>query len=148
MAVTVAAQYIARNKSETAVKAILALVALTAAGATSALAQTPPPCAGHYEVIRTDTVKPGKMDLFKKAIKDHQAWYAAHGLPDRIFLGEVLTPGVGFSPTTAMTVHTDMKASSAPPHAKDDLAWNAYVAEYQASSDVVSTSVVCLYEPK
>jgi hypothetical protein len=131
------------------VKNLLALTTLAACAAVSgALAQTPPPCTGHYEVIRTDTIKPGKMDLFKKAVQDHQAWYKAHGLSDRIFLGEVLTPGVGFSPTTAMTVHTDMKAAGAPPHAPDDAAWNAYVAEYKASSDVVSTSVVCLYEPK
>ena len=133
-------------------KPIFAIAFCTAAlAAGAAAAQQMPPCAGHYEVVRTDTVKPGKMELFKKAIADHQAWYVAHKMPDRIMLGQVLLPkgaaGGPFSDSSVMTIHTDAAGPSAPPHANDK-AWDAYVAEYNASSDVVSTTIVCVSSPK
>jgi hypothetical protein len=133
-----------------AVKSILVSTVLAAASALSpvvAAAQTPPACAGHYEVIRTDTVKPGQMAAFRKAVMDQQAWYKNHGLKDRILIGTVLEPGSGFSATSALTIHTDMAAAASPPHDHDP-AWDAFVAEYKASSDVVATYVVCVAEAK
>lgn len=125
----------------------LAFLALTAS-ATAAAAQTPA-CDGHFELIRTDTIKPGKMDLFKKAVADHQAWYTAHKLPDHILLGQILQPkgaATPFSETTAITIHTDAAGPGAPPH-EGDAAWDQYVAEYKASSDVVSSITVCVTSP-
>jgi hypothetical protein len=132
-------------------KLLAALAFCTAAaGATAAAAQAPV-CDGRYEVIRTDTVKPGQMELFKKAVADHQAWYVAHKLPDHILIGRVLqprgAPGGPFSDTTVMTFHTDAATPGSPPH-DGDKAWDHYVAEYNASSDVVSTTVVCIASPK
>jgi hypothetical protein len=118
-----------------------------ALGASSAFAQgpTPPPCSGHYEIIRSDTIKPGKLDEFLKAVHDHQAWYAAHGFQDHILVGRILAPGGGpdgFSETIALTIHTDIASIQAP---RDrDAAWDAYVAEYNDSSDVTNQAIVCV----
>jgi len=118
--------------------------------ATATLAQPstqPPACGGAYEVVRLSTIKPGKMQLFLKAVHDHQAWYADHGLKDHILVGRILSTEAdasGFSPTSALTVHTDLSQMAPPAHAPDDAAWNAYTAEYKASSDVTTMDVVCL----
>jgi hypothetical protein len=124
---------------------ILASAALTAVA--SAAIAAPPACGGSYQVIRNSTVKPGQMDLFLKAVRDHQAWYVAHGLKDRILVGRVLSVDAGpdgFSSTRAMTFHTDLTDMAPPAHAADDAAWNAYVAEYKASSDLADMAVVCV----
>src|SRR5215469_12552687 len=60
--------------------------------ATAASAQSMPECKGQFEVIRMDQIKPGKMDEFRKAVSDHQAWYKAHGATDKILLGQIITP--------------------------------------------------------
>jgi len=111
--------------------------------ATAAFA-APPACAGRYEYVRTDAIKPGKMDLFLKAVHDHQAWYAAHGMPDHIRLGRVVDPQTGaISQTTAVTAHTDDQSGGAAPHKADDAAWNAYVQEYKDSSTVTNAALIC-----
>ncbi len=112
--------------------------------ATSAFAAEPPPCAGKYEYVRTDAIKPGQMALFLKAVHDHQAWYASHGLPDKIRLGRVVDPQTGaVSETQAVTAHTDGQGEGAAPHSANDAAWNAYVQEYKASSTVTNAALVC-----
>ena len=115
--------------------------------ATPALAQAPA-CAGQYQVVRTSQIKPGELELFLKATRDNQAWYRAHGFADRILVGRVIAPlgsDAPFSPTLVMTVHTDMAQPGGPaPHAADDAAWAAYVAEYRQSSTMAGESVVCL----
>lgn len=128
--------------------AAVALSGLAALAAPVAAATAPPPprCDGSYELIRSSTVKPGRINLFLKAVRDHQAWYAAHGMKDRILVGRVLGPDAdasGFSPTVALTIHTDLAELQAPAHAADDAAWNAYIAEYRDSSDLIDTKVVC-----
>ncbi len=113
----------------------------------SAAAAEPPACRGAYEIVRTSTIKPGKMQIFLKAVHDHQAWYLSHGLKDHILLGRVLARDAdasGFSASTAMTVHTDLSQMAPPAQSANDAAWNAYVAEYRDSSDLVSTVIVCL----
>ena len=123
----------------------LATVALTTLA--SAAIAAPPTCGGTYQVMRQSTVKPGQMALFLKAVGDHQAWYQAHGLKDRILVGRVLSGDAGpdgFSSSKVMTLHTDLTNMAPPAHAADDAAWNAYVAEYKASSDLGDTSVVCV----
>ena len=130
---------------KTLILASLALGGLAAPAWAQAQAAKVPACHGSYEIVRTSTIKPGKMDLFLKAVRDHQAWYVAHGKRDRIMVGRVLTheDASGLSPTTAMTFHTDMSTLGPPPHAADDTAWNAYVAEYQASADLTDMKPIC-----
>jgi hypothetical protein len=128
-------------------KYVVIIVAIgLCAGASAAMAQAPT-CNGAYEVVRNIVVKPGKKELFLKAVQDHQAWYTAHGLKDRIILGRVLAHDAdssGFSSSLAMTVHTDLSQMAPPAHAPDDAAWNRYIAEYKESSDVTNMTVVCL----
>ncbi len=124
---------------------VIASIGLSAC-ASAAMAQAPT-CNGAYEVVRNSVVKPGKMDLFLKAVQDHQAWYTAHGLKDRIIVGRVLAHDAdssGFSSSSAMTVHTDLSQMAPPAHAPDDAAWNRYIAEYRESSDLTNTAVVCM----
>jgi hypothetical protein len=123
------------------------IVGLIVTGSASAAMAQPPACRGAYEIVRNSVVKPGKMELFLKAVRDHQAWYTAHGLKDRIIVGRVLAPDAdssGFSSSLAMTIHTDLSQMAPPAHAPDDAAWTGYVAEYKGSSDLTNTAVVCL----
>jgi hypothetical protein len=128
-------------------KWLLAVSLGMAVSASSAFAQdsAPPACSGNYEIIRTDTIKPGKLDEFLKAVHDHQAWYTAHGFKDRVLVGRIWSPdhgADGFSGATAMTIHTDMTSTQMP---RDrDAGWDAYVAEYRDSSDVAATAIVCV----
>jgi hypothetical protein len=131
-------------------KSTLILAVFGLAAFTSAAMAEPPACGGSYEVVRNSTIKPGKMALFLKAVHDHQTWYADHGLKDRILVGRILSHDAdsgGFSSSSAMTIHTDLSQMAPPAHAPDDAAWNAYVEEYKASSDLTNTSVVCMEAP-
>jgi hypothetical protein len=128
-------------------KYLLAVLSIGLSGWGAKAAAQAPSCSGNYEVVRTSTVKPGKMDLFLKAAQDHQDWYRAHGMKDRIIVGRVFSQdadSAGFSSSLAMTVHTDLSQMGPPAHAPDDAAWNHYVAEYKESSDLTNTAVVCL----
>jgi hypothetical protein len=118
------------------------------ASTTCVSAQTLPDCGGKYEIIRVNSLKPGKLDAFRKAVHDHQAWYAAHGYKDRVLLGRVFSQEGGvpmFSDAIALTIHTDTLDPTGPaPHAADDAAWNAYVEEYRDASTVVNTITACV----
>lgn len=134
-------------------KLVSALVLILAVAAGSpALAAPLPYCAGYYAIIRTSTVKPGKLDDFRRAVHDNQAWYIAHGLKDTILFGLVADrdangePTGTYAPNMVMTVHTN-RAPTQPVHAPDDAQWSAFVAEYEASSDLVSASAVCMTAP-
>jgi ABC-type nitrate/sulfonate/bicarbonate transport system substrate-binding protein len=123
-----------------------------AAAASPALAARLPDCPGDYAVIRTSTVKPGKLDEFLKAVRDNQAWYASHGLPDRILFGHLAdrdaqgVPTGAFSPNLVTTIHTS-RPPTPPAVAADDAQWQAFVAEYEDSSDLASVAAVCLTAP-
>lgn len=125
---------------------------LAATAASSALAAHLPDCTGDYAVIRTSTVKPGKLDEFRKAVRDNQAWYASRGLPDRILFGQVAerdaqgAPTGAFSPNMVTTIHTN-RPPNPPAHTEDDPQWKAFVAEYEASSDLTNAAAVCLTAP-
>jgi hypothetical protein len=128
----------------------LILAAFGLAAFASAAMAEPPTCGGAYQVVRNSTIKPGKMALFLKAVHDHQAWYADHGMKDRILVGRILShdsDAGGFSSSSAMTIHTDLSQMAPPAHAPDDAAWNAYVEEYKASSDLGAMAVVCVEAP-
>jgi hypothetical protein len=116
----------------------------------AASAQSLPDCKGTYQVIRADDIKPGKLDVFRKAVADHQAWYVAHGFADKILVARVLAPDASgqpvFSDAKALSIHIEtpeFEASMAK-GAPDDDAWHAFVAEYQDSSTITATTIACV----
>jgi hypothetical protein len=114
----------------------------------SALAVDFPECkGGAYQVIRLDEIKDGKWDLFVKAVKDHAAWYAANGRPDKIELGRLLeknavTGALSYSQKQALTIHSVMEKPEEPK--PTDAAWAAFVQEYRDSSEIKKTVVACV----
>ncbi|MFX4853963.1 hypothetical protein ABTC27_19495, partial [Acinetobacter baumannii] len=56
--------------------------AIMAAGLSGAVAAQAPAasavCSGKAVTIRLSAIKPGQLAAFRKAVADHQAWYAAH----------------------------------------------------------------------
>jgi hypothetical protein len=127
---------------------VFTLALLVTVAATAASAQSLPECKGHFEVIRADAIKPGKMDEFRKAVADHQAWYKAHGLSDRILLAQIIKEDISgtraYAQDQAITVHVVGPMAATPP---PDDAWNAFLAEYKDSSSITNTTNVCVLEP-
>jgi hypothetical protein len=127
----------------------LVALAIASVGDSPALAQTANPCpTGSPAIVRTSKIKPGgSIAGFQKAVADHARWYASHGYTEDSFSsGRVLTMNpvtraIAPTPDMMLTLHT--KAVDVPA-AKHDAAWNAYVAEYNANADIVSTTYVCL----
>ena len=119
------------------------IAALGVLAVTAVSAQSMPECKGQFEVIRMDQIKPGKMDAFRKAVADHQAWYKSHGAKDKIIFARIITPGAApaYAPDQAMSVHIETEAGGDLPH---DAAWGAFVAEYKDSSTVTSTTIACV----
>ena len=123
----------------------MALLGVLAAGAASA--QALPQCSGKFEIVRTDTINPGKLDEFKEAVRDNQAWYRAHGMKDRVLLGQVVNMqgpngSAAYQADTAMTIHTDIDPAAAD--VAHDAAYGAFVAKYKDSSIIKSTTMVCV----
>lgn len=115
--------------------------------ATSAVAQTGPigtlQCTGKPVTIRMSTIKPGQLALFKKAVADHQAWYAKNGNGTKVALLR-LTKRAGsttvYDDSEAMTVVTyDTK-----PQPARDAGYAAFVKAYQDSSTVKDEHRGCL----
>lgn len=105
------------------------------------------PAATHFTTVRLSRIKPGgSMAAFRKAEADQEAWYAAHKIPDHLFLAPVIARSDGkqaISDTTAMTFHVHLSDRSAPFPAHD-AGWTAFVAALKANSDIVTTSHICL----
>ena len=124
---------------------------LAASGLGSAAQADDPnaPCPiGSPAIVRLSKIIPGgTMDGFKKAVADHSKWYADHGFAeDRQVLAPVVVydqakNGWSISPDQVMTIHTH---ATSVPMAKHDAAWDAYVAEYKANSEIVSSTAVCM----
>ena len=126
--------------------AALALTALLASGlAGVAHAQPAQTCPAGTQgwVIRTSKIKPGQAATFDKALADQVAWYKAKGQKDTFVVGPAIAQG-GLDPSLRVSVH--MNAPATRPDA--DPAWNAFVAEFRASSDIVSETRACLGEVK
>lgn len=122
-----------------------ALFGVLAAGAASG--QALPQCNGKFELVRTDTIKPDKLEEFKQAVRDNQAWYKAHGMKDRVLLGQVVNMhgpngSAAYQSDTALTVHTDMDPDGPDP--EHDAAYSAFVAKYKDSSTITSTQMLCV----
>ncbi|MBV8972201.1 MAG: hypothetical protein JO290_07905 [Sphingomonadaceae bacterium] len=122
-------------------KMLLAVV--LAAGATAAQAQGP--CGDD----RLMTIRVSKLTAagtpagFLDAVKDHKAWYAAHGFKDDQFVtAPALAPDKGgLKPSASEYVTFHLYGDAAPKH---DAAWDAYVAKYRANSTIESEVRVCL----
>ena len=121
------------------------LLALTATGA---VAQSGPlgtlQCTGKPVTIRTSIIKPGQLALFKKAVADHQTWYAKNGNGTKVTLVRVTKRGAGgalsYDDSVAMTVVT-YDAKPQPPR---DAGYAAFVRAYQQSATVKDEHRGCL----
>jgi hypothetical protein len=128
------------------------LVAALGLAAAPALAAEPQQlCKGELVMVRTSKLKsPETRPGFEKAVKDNEAWYRAHGITaNRQIGGSVLvynpqTHETSVSPDVVATVHVNPPGASAP---APDAAWNAFVDEYRASSDLETQTLICLERP-
>jgi hypothetical protein len=120
------------------------VAALTLSSAGVAAAQTPP-CLGHLTVIRDSAILPGKLPLFEKAVADQTVWYARHGASAtpkllRIVRRDPQTGATSYAVDEAMTATIHQPGVASAPH---DAAWDAFVAEFRASSTIKSETAVC-----
>lgn len=103
----------------------------------------PCPAGTQYATIRHSMIMPGKWGVFTKAVADHQAWYAQHGNGSTTSIVRVIAARDGaasLSDTEAVTI-TRYALKEPPPH---DAGWDAFLAEYKASSTVKDDMRVCL----
>lgn len=123
-------------------------VLILALAATGASAQTGPigtlQCTGKSVTIRMSIIKPGQLALFKKAVADHQAWYAKNNNGTKVAYVRLTQRGAGgtlsYDDSAAMTVVTyDSK-----PQPKHDDSYAAFVKEYQDSSTVKDEHRGCM----
>jgi hypothetical protein len=128
----------------------LFLAALAVFQDSSAFAQNAPiACDGDIAVVRISAIKPGAMAGFMAAVAAHKAWYRSHGFSDnvivasRVIVRDDKTGAMKYSDAEVVTYHVR------PPGGKEttpkkDAAWDAYVKQYQDTSDVKSTYVTCM----
>ncbi len=96
-------------------------------------------CKGRLVTIRLSTIKSGQLELFKKAIADHQAWYASHKNGTKVAYIRLAERG-SYDDSTAMSVVTYDPA----PQPAHDAGYAAFVKEYQDSSSVKDEHRGCM----
>lgn len=127
-----------------------AVHSVPAAGQMAAAAAAPKgDCSGSINLVRVSDIKPGMMDQFLKAVADQAAWYKKAGLKDRISVMRVMeqdpaTKAWKFSADKAVTTHIT-PADRGP--LKHDADWDAFVAEFSASSTIEKSYVTCMASP-
>ena len=118
-----------------------------------AMAQAAECPSGHVIIYRVSKIKPGgTREGFTKAVADNLAWYRSHGMTSNIQVGgsvmtmDPTTHIPSLSPDEVVTLHIDPPSFSSAnmPH---DAAWDAFVAEYTANTDMVSQTFICLDNP-
>lgn len=133
---------------------LLAASAALILSGSAAMAATPPDLCkgGQISVVRISTLKsPAAKAQFDKASQAQGKWYRSHGFKkNRIFFGSVMvqdpaTKDWSVSQTEVFSLHTD--APGPATNAKKDAAYDAFVADYRASSDITTEKLVCLREP-
>lgn len=128
------------------VAAILSSLAIAGAAQVPVAAQQSSDlqCTGKRVTIRLSAIKPGKLDLFKKAVADHKAWYAAHHsgtTTSMVRLIKSAGPGkTAWDDAQVMTV-TTYDTTSQP---AQDAAYAAFVKEYRDSSDLKEEQRGCM----
>lgn len=132
-----------------ALAGIFAMTVPLAISSHAQAADAPAACpSGNLAIIRISTITPkGTLAGFQKAAADHAKWYTSHGYSeDQIVAAPVLlfdaaTSKLNKSPDTVITFHYH---SHDVPQDKHDKAWDSYVAEYNANSEIKSTTLVCM----
>lgn len=131
---------------------LLAVVTASSLLGSGAVAATPPDLCkgGQVSVLRISKLKSGDAKAqFDKAEKSQVAWYRSHGFSkNRVLVGAVMvqdktTKEWTVSPSEIVSLHTDAPG----PAAKHDAAYDAFVADYRAASDITTEMLVCLREP-
>lgn len=98
---------------------------------------------GNLVVIRLSAITPnGSMAGFMKAAADNAKWYIDHGYPnDEVVTAPVKAPdGDAKARDRILTIHYRFHTV---PASRQDPAWNAFVAEYRANSDIISEMTAC-----
>lgn len=135
-------------------RAMIAGAALAMAAVPAMAAKSPQElCAGgQLASVRINTLKsPDAAAAYDKAAKKHVGWYRKRGMKEnRLLTGPVLlfdraTGEWSASPNEMASLH--LNQNTAVPPEQRDAEWNAYVAEYRASSDLTVDKFVCLREP-
>lgn len=116
-------------------RVMAALLALGAVIAVPAQSQAPQVslCKGQPVTIRYSEIKPGQYELFKRAVAEHNAWYAANKNATRtqiIRLTKRSGTNVSFDDGAAMT----MTVYDKKPQPTQDAAYEAFVKDYRDSS--------------
>jgi hypothetical protein len=122
----------------------ISIALLAAGGATSQAPVGKPACSGAYGIIRTSTILPGKMATVEKAAADQKAWYAAHHDGTKTYLLKVVHRSASGETLATDEVMTMTIHPHDEPMPKRDAAWDAFVAEYKASSTIKSETTVCM----
>ena len=96
--------------------------------------------------VRISSIKPtGTRAGFDAAVRDHIKWYRDHGFTaNEQVVADVLDrngDALGVSAKEVMTIHYNPPNV---PSSQHDAAWDAFVAEYRANSDIVAERTVCL----
>jgi hypothetical protein len=126
---------------------VCAALLLAAAPASAQFAKGACPAGTVPSLIRINTIKPGQNALYEKAAKDHLKWYRDHGFMDNDItatpLLETTDHGATWtaSSTKMLSIHRNDPGAPTSMH---DAAWAAYVAEYRASSDIMTEIPTCL----
>ena len=124
-------------------KLLLTLTALASLGAPAFAAGT---ACGADQMV---TMRVSKLSAsgtpagFLDAVKDHKAWYGAHGFKDDHFVtAPVLVPAKGgMKPSASEYVTFHVYGDKEPTH---DAAWDAYVAKYKANATIAGETRFCL----
>ena len=114
------------------------------------LAQTPRPDPGlacpagtHYATIRHNLIKPGQWAAFESAVAAHNGWYIGHGSKTTTKLSRVIELGAG-APSLSTTEAVTTTVYSAAPQPAHDAAYDAFTAQYRASSTLKDEARICL----
>lgn len=121
--------------------------------ATSADASAKASCpSGDLEIIRLSRLKStASLDDFLVAMRAHRQWFRNHGfVSNELLIGRVLDQPAGSSESTVSSTEVMTIHRNPPDPAKiyEDAAWKAFVAKYEASSEIVFERMVCVSDPK
>lgn len=110
--------------------------------------------SGHVVIYRVSKIKPGgTVEGFRQAVADNLAWYRSHGLTSNIQVGgpvmvmDPATRKASLSPDQVVTLHIDPPSFGSKANPPRDAAWDAFVAKYNANSEMVSQTYICLDTP-
>lgn len=129
-----------------------ALAALTLAAAAPALAQTPNELCpnGQLALVRTSKLKPGGDKAgFEKAVHDNLAWYRSKGITTNQQLAATVLISEDGGKTWKASSDTVASVHLNPPSSRpaNDAAWDAFVAEFRANSDIATETMLCVEKP-